>query len=374
MFLPTGRLEMSLSREVYPSVIRLTIIAAAILTALLIAVGPAAAVDNTGPPVIFDISEGGYASSWYELEVYVSGDMNRGACFYGVDTDEQGSMIEMDDNGAAYFVHIDLTGWEDGPYTLYIRAFNTTGETAEDSVVIDVDNNSPFVEAITNHSTIYGDFVFEGMAEDPYLNESAVYCMIDDDETAARSRPMTKVGDHFEYTLDATALSDGEHLVRVWAHDLWGNSNKSTAVVLFVSNKANLVIAGVDWTKTTVEVDQDVVVVVTVENQGGTPASDFKVGILSGDKVVATTKVTEVLESGASTDVTVKWSLGEEGFRTVTIRLDTEDAIDEGKEDDNDWTETEKVTFEGGSPGFGILISTLAVAIASLASISIRRR
>lgn len=366
MLRPTRWLEMLRSGEVYPSVIRLTIIAVAVLAALLLTVGPSAAVDNTGPPVIFDISEGGYASDWYELEVYVSGDMNRGGCYYGVDTDDPGLMEEMEDNGAAYVVLIDLTGWEDGPHTLYVRAFNTTGEIAEDSVTIDVDNHSPFVEAITNDSTVYGNFVFKGKAEDAYLNESAVYCMLDDDDVDARSRPMTKVGDHFECTIDATTLTDGSHIARVWAHDLWGNSNKSNAVVLFVSNKANLVIADVVWEKTKVDADQDVIAVVTVMNQGGTAASGFKVGILEGDKVVATKKVTETLESGATVDVTVKWSLGEGDSREVYLQVDTGDDVDEGKEDDNDWPESQKVTFEGGSPGFGMVLATLAVVVVSL--------
>jgi hypothetical protein len=361
------------TRVSYPSVIRYAIAAVALIAAVLLVVGGVAARENTGPPVIFDISEGGYASEWYELEVWVSGDMNRGGCFYGIDNDDPNQMEEMEDNGAAYVVRIDLTGWEDGPHTIYVRAYNTTGETVDDSVVIDVDNHSPFVEALTEQSPVYGDFVFEGRAIDPYLNETAVYMMIDDDEVDAKTRPMTKVGDHFEFILDATTLTDGEHIARVWAHDLWGNSNKSNAVVLFVSNKANLVILNVTWSKTKAEADQDVVAVVKIMNQGGTAASDFKVGIVSGEKVVATTKVTEPLAMGETLDVTVKWSLGEEGSREVSVMVDTDDDVEEGNENDNDWQDMRKVTFEGGSPGFGAVLAFLAVALATT-FITMKRR
>jgi hypothetical protein len=363
MFLTTGWLKMYDVHRRYWSALWFATVTVTAVIALLLTIAPAGAMDNTGPPVIFDISEGGYASEWYDLEVWVSGDMASGMAYYGIDTSEQGSMTEMDDTGGSYYVHIDLTGWDDGPYTLYVRAFNSTGETAEEAVVIDVDNNSPFVEAITNDSNVWGDFLFEGEAEDPYLNESAVYCMIDDDEVDARSRPMTKVGDHFEYTIDATTLTDGDHIARVWAHDLWGNSNRSNAVVLFVSNKANLVITEVFWEKTKVDADQDVVAVVTVMNQGGTAASDFKVGILEGEKVVASKKVTETLESGTTVTTTVKWSLGEGDTRELYIRVDTGDDVDEGREDDNDWPEAQKVTFEGGTPGFGVLLVALATLV-----------
>ncbi|UCC93207.1 MAG: hypothetical protein JSW25_00570 [Thermoplasmata archaeon] len=356
-----------------PSVIRYAIAAAALVAAVLLVVGGAAARDNTGPPVIFDISEGGYASDWYELSVWVSGDMMMGTCYYGIDTDDQGQMVEMEDNGAAYVVRIDLTGWEDGPYTLYVRAYNTTGETVESKVEIDVDNNSPFVEAITDHSPVYGTFVFSGRAVDAYLNESAVYMMIDDIEADALDRPMTKVGDHFEYELDATTLTDGEHFARIWAHDLWGNNNKSGAVVLSVSNKANLVILNVTWTKTKVEAGEDVVAVVTIKNQGGAAASDFKVGIMEGEKVVGSTKVTDPLGSGDVRDVTVKWSMDEEDSRELFITVDPDDDVDETYEQDNQWPDSQKVTFEGGTPGFGAVLMLAALAMA-LVPIAFQRR
>jgi len=364
---------MLLSKRFSPSIIRSSIIAAVGLTALLLTVGPAGA-DNTGPPVIDITSGDGYASGYYILRATVDGDMASGSAYYGVDTVEEGAMVEMNDAGAHYEKRIELEGLEDGPHTIYVKAFNSTGVSAVESVVLDIDNHSPVVEATTDNGPVYGDFVFRGKAVDPYLNESAVYCMIDDDEISAKDNPMTRVGDHFEFIIDTTGLTDGEHIARIWAHDMWGNSNKSTAVVLFVSNKANLVITAVDWKKTKVEVDQDVVVVVTVMNQGGTAASGFKVGIMDGDKVVASTKVEETLASGDTIDVTVKWSLGEDGSREVSLRVDTGDAIEEGNENDNEWSESLKVTFEGGAPGFGAILAALAVVVASLSVAKAGRR
>ncbi|NIP34175.1 MAG: hypothetical protein GWN18_04555 [Thermoplasmata archaeon] len=355
-------------------VLRFAIVAAAGLTALLIVAGPSMAASNEGPPVILEISEGGYASEWYDLEVSVEGDMARGTAFWAMDDDYPDRMEEMEDTGASFYVHILLDDVEDGPHTLWVVVYNSTGTTVTDSVVIDVDNHSPYVEAITNHSTIHGDFVFEGRAVDPYLNESAVYCLIDGDETSSKANVMTKVGDHFEFTVDATTMTDGEHLARIWAFDLWGNSNKSHAIVLFVSNKANLVITNVDWTKTKVEAGKDVVAVVTVKNEGGTTASDFKVSILEGDKAVGSSKVTDPLGPGESRDVTVKWSMDEEDSREMYIAVDTGEDVEESKEDDNQWPEPQTVTFEGGSPGFGMVLAIFAVALVALLASGRRRR
>jgi hypothetical protein len=359
------------SRRLYVKIAGLVLVVTFGLSALILVTGPAGA-EPEQTFAITSISEGGHASDWFDLWVMVSGDPYE--AYYGIDTDDPAEMEKMTDAGGDFDSHIILSGLEDGPHTIHVLVYNTTGATATGSVDIDVDHHSPDVGAITNHSIAYGDFVFKGTATDAYLNESAVYCMIDDDETAARSNAMTKVGDDFEFTIDTTALEDGEHLVRIWAHDLWGNHNKSRAVVLFVSNKANLVITGVEWTKTKVEAGQEVVVEVTVMNEGGTGASGFKVGIVEGDKVVATKEVTETLAPGASMDVTVKWSMDEEDSREVYLEVDTGEDIEESKEDDNRWKEGQGVTFEGGSPGFGALLAVLAVTfVALLAGRSSRR-
>jgi PGF-CTERM protein len=353
------------SRRGAVSVIRLTIVVALGTAALLLVVASTAA-ENTGPPVITITSGDGYASGFYTLEARVDGDMAYGSAYYGIDTADDAYLEEMNDAGVFYEIRIELGGLSDGPHTIYVKAFNSTDVSAVASVTLDVDNHSPVVEAMIDNAPAYGDYLFKGRAEDPYLNLSAVYCMIDGDEISARDNLMTKVGDHFEFTIDTTKLTEGEHLARVWAHDLWGTNNKSNAAVLFVSNRPNLVITSVVWEKTKVEADQDAVVVVTVMNQGGTAVGDFKVGIVQEDTVFATTTVEETLASGESINVTVKWSLGKEGSREVNLRVDTGEAVEEGKETDNDWSETQKVTFEGGSPGFGAVLAVIAVFVASL--------
>jgi archaellum component FlaF (FlaF/FlaG flagellin family) len=351
------------SSRLYVKIAGLVLVVTFGLSALILVTGPAGA-EPEQTFGITSISEGGHASDWFDLWVMVSGDPYE--AYYGIDTDDPAEMEKMDDAGGDFNSHVILSGLEDGPHTIHVLVYNTTGATATGSVDIDVDHYSPDVGAITNHSTVYGDFVFKGTATDAYLNESAVYCMIDNDETAARSNAMTKVGDHFEFTIDTSTLEDGEHLVRIWAHDLWGNHNKSHAVVLFVSNKPNLVITAVEWTKTKVEAGQDVVVEVTVMNEGGADANNFKVSIIEGDKAVSSKEVTDALAPGASTTVTVKWSMDEEDSREVYLEVDTSGDVVESKEDDNRWQEGQGVTFEGGSPGFGALMAILATTFVAL--------
>jgi PGF-CTERM protein len=65
-------------------------------------------------------------------------------------------------------------------------------------------------------------------------------------------------------------------------------------------------------------------------------------------------------------DVTVKWSMDEEDSREVYLEVDTGDDVDESREDDNRWQDSQAVTFEGGSPGFGALLAVLAASVAAL--------
>ncbi len=328
--------------------------------------------DNTGPPVITFRSEGGYVSGTQSLEAYVDGDMADGVAMWSMDADDDGSYQEMDDAGAFWAVVLDMRSYADGPHTLYVKAWNTTGVTAVASLDLDVDNHSPSVAPITTHGTAWGDFVFEGEAEDAYLNESAVYCLVDGDEAASRANLMSRTGDRFRIALDTTQLDDGDHLFRVWAFDLWGNSNKSQAVSVLVSNRANLVIEAVDWKSTSVSAGDEAVAKVTVRNEGGTAASGFDVAIVEGDKVRARKVVSDTIEPGETTTVNVGWSAGKEGKREVTLRLDTGNAVDEGSETDNTWPETQSLDFEGGAPGPGALVTI--VATGSVAGLLARRR
>lgn len=359
---------MSIGR--IPSV-RISIIALVALAGLLMATSIALA-DDTGPPVIAFRSDGGYVSGTQSFEATVEGDMASGTVMWSMDLDDDGAYQGMDDSGAFWAVVLDMRAYPDGPHTLYVKAWNTTGVTAVASLDLDVDNHSPSVAPVTEHSTAWGDFVFEGEAEDVYLDESAVYCLVDDDEVASRANVMARSGDRFRITFDTTQLDDGDHLFRVWAFDLWGNSNKSQAVPVFVSNRANLVIESVDWRSTSVSAGDEAVAKVTVRNAGGTAATGFDVAIVEGDKVRAKKVVSDTLEPGGTMTVKVGWSLGEEGKRDVTLRLDTDNVVDEGSETDNTWSETQSLDFKGGVPVPGALLSI--VATASAAGLLARRR
>lgn len=361
---------MSIGSMLY---VRRSIVALLALAGLLL-VASIALADNTGPPIITFRSDGGYVSGTRSLEAYVDGDMAYGVAMWSMDEDDDGSYQEMDDAGAFWAVVLDMRSYADGPHTLYVKAWNTTGVTAVASLDLDVDNHSPSVAILTGHGTAWGDLLFEGEAEDVYLNESAVYCLVDDDEVASKTNAMTRAGDRFQVTLDTTLLDDGDHLLRVWAFDLWGNSNKSQAVNVFVSNAANLVFDTVNWQSTSVDVGEEAVAKVTVRNDGGTAASGFDVALVEGGKVRAKKVVNDPLGPGETVKVQVRWGLSKEGSREMTLRLDTENVVDESNEADNTWPETQTLDFKGGVPSPWAMLAVVAVvSVAALLARSRRR-
>jgi len=179
-------------------------------------------------------------SGTYRLNATVTGDLQAGEVYYGVDDDDPS--IRMTDKLGGYFqATIDVASLTEGPHILYVKAINTTGVATIGSLEVDVDRNSPQVVLTSPGGVASGDFLVTATAEDPYLNESAVYCVLDDDLEASRDYAMTRVDDHFEITIDTTAISDGDHVFRIWAFDLWGSYNKSQGDGMVVDNTAPVI-------------------------------------------------------------------------------------------------------------------------------------
>ncbi len=180
------------------------------------------------PTIVFEPQEG-WVSGQFALEVSITGDLDPGEVYYGIDEDEP--TIQMTDAGAgAYGATFDSTQLADGPHTITVKALNSTGQAAEAEMVIDVDNHSPAVSSTSEYQAVSEDYLFTGTAEDAYLNESAVYVILDGDQDGAVDNVMTRVDDHFEFVVDTTQMAEGEHLFRLWAFDLVGNHNQSSGV------------------------------------------------------------------------------------------------------------------------------------------------
>ncbi|MCK5251320.1 MAG: hypothetical protein KAQ96_00165 [Thermoplasmata archaeon] len=192
-------------------------------------------VGGDGLPDVTITSPSGITSGTYQLNVTVTGDLQAGEVYYGVD-DEDPSTIMTDLGEGDFQADIDTTPLTDGPHTIYVKAINGTGQEVIESIQIDIDTNSPHVVLTSEGGVASGDFLVTATVEDAYLDETAIYCVIDDDLEASRGYVLTRVDDHFEITIDTTAFPDGGHFFRIWAFDLWGSYNKSQADGMVVDN------------------------------------------------------------------------------------------------------------------------------------------
>jgi hypothetical protein len=188
-----------------------------------------------GLPLVEITSEDGLISGTYALNVTVSGDLEAGEVYYGVDEDDPTTKM-TDKGGGAYQASIDVDSLTEGPHTIYVKAINSTGSSTVISINVDVDRNSPQVVLTSAGGDASGDFLVTATVEDPYLNQSAVYFVVDDDLEASRDYVLTRVDDHFEILFDTTVLPDGDHSIRIWAFDIWGSFNKSHGEGMVVDN------------------------------------------------------------------------------------------------------------------------------------------
>ncbi len=201
--------------------------------ALLALIGLSSGAGAEGLPTITFEAPESWASGQFALEVSISGDLDPGEVYYGIDVDDP--TIQMTDaGGGAYTATVDSSILVDGPHTITVKALNSTGQAAEADLDIDVDNHSPAVFSTSVFEVVSEDYLFTGTAEDAYINESAVYVIIDGDKDGAVNNVMTRVDDHFEFVVDTTQMTEGEHLFRLWAFDLVGSNNQSRAVGIHV--------------------------------------------------------------------------------------------------------------------------------------------
>jgi hypothetical protein len=190
-----------------------------------------------GLPDVAITSSDGLISGIYQLNVTVTGDLEPGEVYYAIDDDDP-STVMTDLGGGAFGAEIDTTTLTDGPHKIYVKAVNSTGADVIVFIEVDIDTASPSVVMTTPGGKASGDYLIEGIIEDAYLNESAIYLVVDDDLEASRGNVMTRVDDHFEIVIDTTAYAEGGHMVRIWAYDLWGSYNKSGGEGMFVDNTA----------------------------------------------------------------------------------------------------------------------------------------
>lgn len=226
-----GRLQMTRGPKINFGIILTAVLPSLAIIAVLVSTVPAAA---DGPPVVTITSEGGLISGTYQLTAEVMGDLQPGEVYYWVDTDP--GTLMTDEGGGVYQADVEVAELAEGPHTIYVKAVNTTGASTVASLPVDVDRDSPMVTLTSDVGSVSGDILITADVSDPYLNESAIYCVVDDDLEASREYLLSRVDDHYEITLDTTEFPDGDHMVRIWAFDLWGSFNKSVGTGMVVDN------------------------------------------------------------------------------------------------------------------------------------------
>ena len=317
-------------------------------------------VDNN-PPASTITSQGGNVSGYYTITATVTDVYLNSSWVYLVVDGDDVNASELIWAGNRYEAVIDTRDLADGIRNLTIWAADLWGQTSRSGILsIDVDNNMPYVMITSGGGTKWGNYRVKATVSDPHLDTKSVMVKVG----SAAQAPMKYSNDQWYYDIDTTKLTDGPLSIQVIASDTRGNKNDGETVEIVVSNRPDLEITSVEWTKTKVEEGSMAQVKVTVRNNGHTEANNFDVVMLSGTTVLASkTELTGILP-GKSHTFSLEWKASGAGDKQVRIVVDANDALEETDETNNHW-EPQTITVEEESPGMGAVLAVLAVVGAS---------
>jgi hypothetical protein len=323
-------------------------------------------VDNN-PPHVEVTSEGGPVSGVYIFKGVAEDPYINASAVYALIDDDQVNATMMVWAGAAYQAAIDTTMLEDGEHTFRVWAFDLSGNSnMSEAIAVDVDNNPPMVHILSEMGLKWGNFRFMVNVTDPHLNESCVKIKVGDADPVQ----LTNRGEYWDYTIDTTALPNGEVMIMVMACDLRDNLNSMESLMITVENRADLVIVNVEYDKTKIEEGKTLKVQVTVKNQGYAAAGGFDIELRAEGKIVDNTTVDEPLARNEEKVYLLEWKADKTGKKALFVVVDPDGAVAEMDDTNNEGSqETIEVTEE--SPGFGTLLVLGAVV---LAAVAMRRR
>ena len=236
-----------------------------------------------------------------------SGSYVKGAITIGVDAcdNETGiDRIEFYINGTLTFTDFDhpyeyawnTTEYPDGVYTIRVVAYDKVGNTAEQEVIVIVDNTAPAgsINHPANNTYVRGTVTINVTGEDVNLEEIKLYV------NGTLLASWTTSGT-YTYDWDTTKLADGSYEVRLLVKDRAGNIYSAHIIVT------------VDNTEPTIGEP-------TISPESPTDEDDVTVKMSVTD---ALSGVKEVILS-YSTDGGATWSnmtmtLGPDGYYTATI-------------------------------------------------------
>ena len=314
-------------------------------------------VDNN-PPACAITSQGGNASGYYTFTATVTDVYLNSSWVYLVVDGDDANATELVWAGDRFETVIDTRDLADGVRNLTVWAADLWGQTSRSAPVpIDVDNNMPYVMITSGGGTKWGKYQVKAAISDPHLDRSCVMVKVG----SAAQAPMRFSNDQWYYDIDTTKLSDGPLSIQVIACDTRGNRNDGETVDIVVSNRPDLEITAVQWTKTTVAPGSMAQVKVTVRNNGHTTANNFEVAMMSGTSVLTSAKELTGILPGKSHTFTLEWKASGSGDKQVRLVVDAGDALEEADETNNHW-DPQTITVDEESPGMGAALAVLAVA------------
>ncbi|UCC93889.1 MAG: hypothetical protein JSW25_04265, partial [Thermoplasmata archaeon] len=141
-----------------------------------------------------------------------------------------------------YTYSFDTTNMDDGDTEITIMTIDLVGHEAEAGpLLLQVDNNPPDSWITTEGGNVTGTITIMATVNDPYLNATEVYLVIDgDDDNSTMMDPVDGEGT-YQLVLDTRDVMDGTREFTVYAEDMWGQWSRSPAVYFDVDNYAPMI-------------------------------------------------------------------------------------------------------------------------------------
>jgi hypothetical protein len=199
-------------------------------------------VDN-GPPMVSFNSYGDHIMGIYQLSVNVTDAYMDDDKVWAVFNGDTLNKTALDHQGdGVYTYSFDTTNMDDGDTEITILAIDLAGHEADvGPLVLKIDNNPPVSRITTEGGNVTGVITIEAYVDDPYLNETEVYLVIDgDDDNSTMMDPVDGKGT-YQLVLDTRDVMDGSREFRIWAEDMWGQWSRSPEVYFDVDNYAPMI-------------------------------------------------------------------------------------------------------------------------------------
>jgi hypothetical protein len=199
-------------------------------------------VDNCAPMVMFT-SQGGHVTGIYQISINVTDSYMDPSKVWAVFDGDTLNKRALDHQGEGVYTYsFDTTTMVDGDLEITILATDLVDSTGEAGpLVLQVDNSAPVSVITSEGGNVSGVITIEATVTDAYLNETAVYLVVDgDDDNSTMMVPVDGNG-RYQLVLDTRDLMDGSRELRVWAEDLWGMSARSPMVYVDVDNYAPVI-------------------------------------------------------------------------------------------------------------------------------------